>query len=508
MSNDEVPPGPPENPGQIDASDQQHSDPSLGGDASAEQENQQAATPSAADSASQQQWPEPQQWPAPDHATQVLDPDAQATTAYPQASYSQTDYPQTDYPQQGYPQQGYPQQGYQAGYGQGYGQPETPQDTQWPAPGSDGYLPPPPGVTPQQAPAAPKSSGGAGKLVAIAALTGLLAGVGGGALGYQLANSSTSSSSVSVNAPSDPAALSPRADGSIASIAEAVLPGVVSLEVSGGGQAGSGSGFIVSEDGYILTNNHVIEAAAGSGTIEVVLRDGTRLDGELIGRNADYDLAVVKVDRTGLTPITIGDSDSVKVGDQAVAIGSPLGLEGTVTSGIVSALDRPVTAGGGSGETSFINAIQTDAPINPGNSGGPLVNSEAQVIGVNSAIASLGAAGGGQAGSIGLGFAIPINTANRIAQEIIRTGTSATPIIGAEIDFNYSGQGARVQAVTPNGPAAQAGLQDGDVIVAVNGQRVDDAVGLITDIRQNAPGDEITLTLEGGDEITVTLGQR
>ena len=148
-----------------------------------------------------------------------------------------------------------------------------------------------------------------------------------------------------------------------------------SLEVSGGGQAGSGSGFIVSEDGYILTNNHVIEAAAGSGTIDVVLRDGTRLEGELIGRNADYDLAVVKVDRTGLTPITIGDSDSVKVGDQAVAIGSPLGLEGTVTSGIVSALDRPVTAGGGTGETSFINAIQTDAPINPGNSGGPLVNS-------------------------------------------------------------------------------------------------------------------------------------
>jgi putative serine protease PepD len=179
-----------------------------------------------------------------------------------------------------------------------------------------------------------------------------------------------------------------------------------------------------------------------------------------------------------------------------------------VTSGIVSALDRPVTAGGGTGETSFINAIQTDAPINPGNSGGPLVNSEAQVIGVNSAIASLGAGGGGQAGSIGLGFAIPINTANRIAQEIIRTGTSATPIIGAEIDFNYSGQGARVQTVTPNGPAEQAGLKNGDVIVAVNGERVDDAVGLITDIRQNAPGDEITLTLEGGDEITVTLGQR
>jgi putative serine protease PepD len=434
---------------------------------------------------------DPQQWPAPDHRTQVLDPDSQGTTTYGQ--------PQQD---------AYAQQGY-TGFG-AYPQSETQQDTsQWPQTGSDGYLPPPPGVAPRTVPPAPKS-GGVGKVVAIAALTGLLAGVGGGALGYQLAGNSGSVSSVSVNAPSDPSALSPRADGSIASIAETVLPSVVSLEVSGGGQAGSGSGFVVSQDGYILTNNHVIEAAAGGGgSIDVVLQDGTRLTGDLIGRNADYDLAVVKVDRTGLTPIAIGDSKSVQVGDQAVAIGSPLGLEGTVTSGIVSALDRPVTAGGGgSGETSFINAIQTDAPINPGNSGGPLVNSEAQVIGVNSAIASLGASGGGQAGSIGLGFAIPINTANRIAQEIIKTGTSSTPIIGAEIDFNYSGQGARVQAVTPGGPAADAGLESGDVIVAVNGARVDDAVALITDIRQNAPGDEITLTLENGKEIKVTLGQR
>jgi putative serine protease PepD len=420
-----------------------------------------------------------QAWPAPDQSTQVLDPDAQPTTAFPQASPD---------------------------YGQTYAQAEP--ASQWPTPGSDGYLPPPPGVSPQTAPPAPKS-GGVGRLIAIAAITGLLAGVGGGAVGYQLAQSSGSTSSVTVNAPNNPEGLSARADGSIASIAETVLPSVVSLEVSGGGQAGSGSGFIVSENGYIITNNHVIEAAANGGSIDVVLKDGTRLPGELIGRNADYDLAVVKVDRTGLPAVAVGDSATVKVGDQAIAIGSPLGLEGTVTSGIVSALDRPVTAGGADGsETSFINAIQTDAPINPGNSGGPLVNAEGQVIGVNSAIASLGGSSGGQAGSIGLGFAIPINTANRIAQEIIRTGTSATPIIGAEIDFNYSGQGARVQAVTPGGPADEAGLQDGDVIVAVNGERVDDAVSLITDIRTNAPGDEITLTLESGKEITVTLGQR
>lgn len=420
-------------------------------------------------------------WPAPDQSTQILDPDTHSTAVFPQQY-------------QGYP--GYPQS-----------EPAAPADP-WPAPGSDGYLPPPPGVAPRTAVPAGKS-GGVGKIIAIAALTGLLAGVGGGALGYQLAQGSGTSSSVTVNAPSNPDALSPRADGSIASIADEVLPSVVSLEVTGSGQSGSGSGLVVSQDGYILTNNHVIESAVNSGSIDVVLQDGTRLTGELVGRNADYDLAVVKVDRAGLTPVQIGDSDSVQVGDQAIAIGSPLGLEGTVTSGIVSALDRPVTAGGSDGgETSFINAIQTDAPINPGNSGGPLVNAEGQVIGVNSAIASLGTGSDGQAGSIGLGFAIPINTANRIAQEIIKTGTSATPIIGAEIDFNYSGQGARVQAVTPDGPAAKAGLQSGDVIVSVNGQRVDDAVSLITEIRKNAPGDQVTLTLDGGKEIKVTLGQR
>ncbi len=446
-------------------------------------------TPPAAD---------PTAWPAPDQSTQVLDPDAQQTAAYPYQQAQQTAaYPQAQQTS------AYPET-----YDYGQQADEVPAAAQWPAPGADGYLPPPPGVTPTAAPPAPKS-GGVGKFIAIAALTGLLAGVGGGALGYSLAQDSGTASSVTVNAPANPEGLSPRAAGSIASIAETVLPSVVSLEVTGSGQSGSGSGFILSQDGYILTNNHVIEAAADSGSIDVVLQDGTRLTGDLIGRNADYDLAVVKVDKAGLTPLAVGDSGSVKVGDQAIAIGSPLGLEGTVTSGIVSSLDRPVTAGGADGsETSFINAIQTDAPINPGNSGGPLVNAEGQVIGVNSAIASLNTGSDGQAGSIGLGFAIPINTANRIAQELIQTGSSATPIIGAEIDFSYSGQGARVQGVTAGGPAASAGLAADDVIVAVNGERVDDAVSLITDIRAYAPGDEITLTLESGQEIKVTLGKR
>lgn len=422
-------------------------------------------------------------WPVPDHATQVLDPDSAQTQQYPQY-----------------------QQGYDQGYQQ-YPQYTAPEQPAYPPVGADGYLPPPPGVTPQAPGSAPaKKPSGIGKVIAIAALTGLLAGGVGGAMGYSLADGQSGATTVSAGTnPSNTDTLSVRAEGTIAAIAAKVLPSVVSIEVSGG----SGSGFILSEDGYILTNNHVIESAADGGQIEVVLQDGSRSPAELVGRTPDYDLAVLKIDKTGLTPSAIGNSESVKVGDQAIAIGSPLGLEGTVTSGIISSLNRPVTAGGADGtETSFINAIQTDAPINPGNSGGPLVNSEGQVVGVNSAIASLGTDAGGQAGSIGLGFAIPINTANRIAQELITTGTSKTPIIGAEIDFNYTGQGAKVNTVTAGGPADKAGLKSGDVIVAVNGNRVDDAVSLITDIRNNAPGDQITLTLESGKEITVTLGSR
>lgn len=405
-------------------------------------------------------------WPAPDHSTQVLDPDNYQTTAYTQPTYQQT----------------------------------TPTEQY-------GYVPPPPGITPAAGPA--PSGGGVGKYVAIAALTGLLAGLGGGALGYQLASGNGPSISVQANDPNNPGELSNRADGSVAAIAAEVLPSVVSLEVTGGGQSGSGSGFVITEDGYIVTNNHVIENAADGGSVQVVLQDGTKVDAELVGRNADYDLAVVKIDRMGLSPVDLGNSDSVQVGDETIAIGAPLGLKGTVTTGIVSALNRPVTAGGGDGgETSFINAIQTDAAINPGNSGGPLVNAEGQVIGVNSAIASLGAGLDGQAGNIGLGFAIPVNTANRVATEIIETGSAATPIIGASIDFSYEGDGARVESVTQDGPAANAGLKDGDVITEVNGLRVDDAVSLITEIRRNAPGDEITLTLDNGEELKVVLGQR
>ncbi len=207
---------------------------------------------------------------------------------------------------------------------------------------------------------------------------------------------------------------------------------------------------MIRPNGYIVTNNHVVEGAADGGTLKVHFADGQEFDAEIVGRDPNYDIAVVKVDATDLPTVVIGDSDSVVVGDLAIAIGSPLELDGTVTAGIISALNRPVTAGG-EGETAFINAIQTDAAINPGNSGGALVNAAGQVIGVNSAIATLGD-GSGQSGSIGLGFAIPINQVKRIAEELINTGTSTKPIIGVTLDQTYQGAGRP----RPGGDAAVA----------------------------------------------------
>jgi putative serine protease PepD len=243
--------------------------------------------------------------------------------------------------------------------------------------------------------------------------------------------------------------------------------------------------------------------AGNGGTIDVTFVDGSTATGKLVGANPGYDIAVVKVDRNDLTALTLGSSDAVNVGDTAIAIGSPLGLQGTVTSGIISALDRPVTAGG-QGDTAYINAIQTDAAINPGNSGGPLVNSLGEVIGVNSAIATLGM--GDASGNIGLGFSIPINTAKRIVDEIIKTGTSQTPIIGVQLDMNFAGPGGEVAEVTPGSPADTAGLQEGDVITKVEGNLISDSTALIVAIRANAPGDQIELTvLRNGQTLTVPL---
>ena len=380
-----------------------------------------------------------------------------------------------------------------------------------PAYGDTAQVPPPGPWLPPTTPAPRPASRGIGRVLAVALVAGLLAGLLGGAGGYLLASRSSSTSVLSpgTTLPQSTASLSTRPSGSVAAVAKAVIPSVVSISVTTGQGGDTGSGVILRSDGYVLTNNHVIAAAAGgAGRIEVAFSDGTTKPATIVGRDTSYDLAVVKVAATGLPAATLGNSSNVVVGDEAIAIGSPLGLQGTVTSGIISALNRPVTAGG-SGESSFINAIQTDAAINPGNSGGPLVDAQGKVIGINSAIASLGESSGSQSGSIGLGFAIPINQAKRIAEELISTGRSTHPVIGVTLDQRYSGGGVRIASVTPGGPADGAGLKTGDVVTAVNGRPVAGPTELVVAIRANNPGDKITLTVRSGSgtrDVELTLG--
>lgn len=342
-------------------------------------------------------------------------------------------------------------------------------------------------------------------IILIAAVTSLIVGIFAGLGGYLLGQGIDSSSDSVITLPqvSGASETTVTPGSSIAAIAAAELPSVVSIAATGASASGSGSGFVIRSDGYILTNNHVVAIAKG-GTIEVVFNDGTRIAGEVVGTNPEYDIAVVKVAKKGLPAMVIGNSDDVVVGETAIAIGAPLGLDGTVTSGIISALDRPVTAGD-SRDTSFINAIQTDAAINPGNSGGPLLDGVGRVIGINSAIASM-ATGNSEAGNIGLGFAIPINTAKRIAEELMATGTSKTPIIGVNLDTSYEGPGAKVLELTPGGPSEAAGLQKGDIITSLAGRLIDDSTELVVAIRTFAPGDQVEVEIErGGGSVTATI---
>lgn len=299
-----------------------------------------------------------------------------------------------------------------------------------------------------------------------------------------------------------------RAPDSVAGIAATVLPSVVSIEVSSASGGSTGSGLVLRQDGYILTNHHVVAGASGAGSsIVVLLADGSQLPGTIVGSTADYDLAVVKVEAEGLTPLVLGDSDAVQVGDPVVAIGAPLGLAGTVTTGIVSALNRPVAAGDGTEETAFINAIQTDAAINPGNSGGPLVNAAGEVVGINSAIAQPPGASATSGGSIGLGFAIPSNQARRTAEQLIETGVATYPVIGVLLDGSYTGEGVQVatepqgaqQPVTPGGPADRAGIRAGDVILAIDGRPVTASDELVVAIRARTPGDAVSLRVRAAD---------
>ncbi|MFW7414410.1 S1C family serine protease [Demequina sp. SO4-18] len=298
-----------------------------------------------------------------------------------------------------------------------------------------------------------------------------------------------------------------RAADSVASVAASIMPSVVSIEARSAAGEGSGSGFVIREDGYVLTNNHVVD---GAESITVILSDGSEMDAELVGATADYDLAVLEIDADGMTPMVFADSDEVLVGDSTIAVGSPLGLEGTVTTGIVSALHRPVTAGDAN-STAFIDAIQTDAAINPGNSGGPLLNAQGEVIGVNSAIAALPSAGG-TSGSVGLGFAIPANQAQRTAEQLIETGVATYPVIGVQLDQRYRGEGVQVvddvSGVVADGPAAAAGIEPGDVITAIDGRPITQVDELIVQIRAMAIGEDVTLTVQrdgSEQDITVTL---
>lgn len=345
----------------------------------------------------------------------------------------------------------------------------------------------------------------------LALLVGLLAGAIGGAVGYNLADSDGSTGTSLGQQPSGDDEPVDLPAGSPARVAQEVLPSVAQLRVSGGGAEGEGSAVALSADGLLLTNNHVVAPAAGGGEITADLQDGRQLPVSIEGRAPSFDLAVVRVQGVDdLIPAELGSSDEVVVGQEVLAIGSPLGLSGTVTSGIVSSLDRPVSAGGPeTGQDTVLNAIQTDAPINPGNSGGPLVDMQGRVIGINSAIASAGRTGG----SIGLGFAIPIGQAERVAQELIADGVADQALLGVTVPVAPSdAAGARVSEVTPGSAAGEAGIQSGAVVTRVDDRIIESGNDLVATIRSYPPRSQIELEVRGagGDTRTVqvTLGSQ
>ena len=355
---------------------------------------------------------------------------------------------------------------------------------------------------------------GWGALVGVALAAAILAGTTGGLVGGVLADRGAFERTTQEGpAPSPGVGATTRPSGSIANIAATTTPSVVTLRVTGDGGSGTGSGWVYDDQGHIVTNNHVVASAADGGEITVVLANGKQLEGRIVGRDASYDLAVVKVDRADLEPLTLGPSEDVVVGDQVVAVGAPLGLDSTVTSGIVSALDRPVTPGE-EDDQSFINAIQTDAAINPGNSGGPLLDMDGRVIGVITAIARAPGSDLGQGGNIGVGFAIPSAQVRTTVQQLIETGRAVHPVIGVFLDSRYDGEGVRIAdegpdgqpAVNPDGPADAAGLRPGDVVVAFEGRPVSEQGELVVAIRARTVGDRVTLTIRrDGAERDVTM---
>jgi putative serine protease PepD len=331
------------------------------------------------------------------------------------------------------------------------------------------------------------------------------------AVDYLNGDGTTTSSTSSV----DNAAVADRKDtaaqaGSVEAVANSVLPSVVKINVRGAQGEGSGSGVIVSPDGEILTNNHVVEVAAGGGSLSVNFNDGTAAEAEVIGTDPVTDLAIIKAkDVSGLTPATIGKSANVDVGEEVVAVGSPFGLEATVTSGIVSALNRPVSVGssGADATATIYPAIQTDAAINPGNSGGPLVNGQGEVIGINSSIRTSGSMGEG--GSIGLGFAIPIDKVLPIVQQLRDGETPTHARLGVTVTDASSQDGllsgAGISTVNNGSAADEAGLRSGDVVTKVNDELISGSDSLVATIRGYRPGDTVKLTIVRGGDKTSTV---
>jgi putative serine protease PepD len=344
-------------------------------------------------------------------------------------------------------------------------------------------------------------------IVAAALIAGLVGGGAGFGGAYALLDGGTASATLT-SSPATSGATD-AAPGSVAAAAQKAMPSTVDIRVQQGQGVAEGSGVILTADGNVLTNNHVV--AGSNGTISVTLADGSEHPATVVGTSPSYDLAVIKLQGvSGLTPATLGQGSDVQVGQPVVAIGSPQGLTGTVTTGIISAFNRTVQVQGQDGSGVVYNGLQTDTSINPGNSGGPLVNLDGQVIGINSAIATSGQ----NSGSIGLGFAIPIDQAKRVAQEIMTSGTATKPVLGVQggADSSSAGtDGARIAAVQPGSPAAQAGLVTGDVVSKVGDAKVEDFSDLVARIGSYAPGQQVTLTVgSGGSERTVqvTLGSR
>jgi putative serine protease PepD len=344
-----------------------------------------------------------------------------------------------------------------------------------------------------------------GAIAAVALVAALLGGLIGGYLGFEAARGSAGPSTGVLAQPLPPADPNATPLSPVEAVAARVLPSVVQLQVDGPSSAGEGSGIVLGADGLLLTNNHVIEAAASGGRVVALFQNGTSAPAQIVGRDPSSDLAVLRAQGvSGLTPVALGNSDSLRVGQQVVAFGAPLGLGGTVTTGIVSALDRAVSVGeeSGASEATVLSALQTDAAINPGNSGGPLVDMQGALIGINSAIATTGAEGG----SIGVGFSIPINQAKRVAEELERTGRATRPVLGVALaGRGRATNGAVIGQVEPGGPADQAGVKANEVVTRVDDRLVTNGNELVAAIRDHAPGERVTLTVDGRP-VPVTLG--